>query len=76
MAPGQPRLLGQRGGGDHRTGAAEGHLPAPIYAPGFPYEGTLKPHLTALLGLALPGAGTPFLYVLASHLFYLLWVTR
>ena len=51
-----------------------GHLPAPIYAPGFPYEGTLKPHLTALLGLALPGAGTPLLYVLASHLFYLLWV--
>jgi 4-amino-4-deoxy-L-arabinose transferase-like glycosyltransferase len=51
-----------------------GHLPAPIYAPGFPYEGTLKPHLTALLGLLLPGAGTPLLYVLASHLFYLLWV--
>ena len=51
-----------------------GRLPAPIYAPGFPYEGTLKPHLTALLGLILPGAGTPFLYVLASHLFYLLWV--
>lgn len=51
-----------------------GHLPAPIYAPGFPYEGTLKPHLTALLGLILPGAGTPLLYVLASHLFYLLWV--
>ena len=51
-----------------------GRLPAPIYAPGFPYEGTLKPHLTALLGLVLPWAGTPFLYVLASHLFYLLWV--
>jgi len=51
-----------------------GHLPAPIYAPGFPYEGTLKPHLTALLGLAAPGVGTPLLYVLASHLFYLLWV--
>lgn len=51
-----------------------GHLPAPIYAPGFPYEGTLKPHLTALLGLALPWVETPFLYVLASHLFYLLWV--
>jgi len=51
-----------------------GHLPAPIYAPGFPYEGTLKPHLTAVLGLVLPGAGTPLLYVLASHLFYLLWV--
>jgi hypothetical protein len=52
----------------------KGHLPAPIYAPGFPYEGTLKPHLTALLGLLMPGAGTPLLYVLASHLFYLLWV--
>jgi hypothetical protein len=51
-----------------------GHLPAPIYAPGFPYEGTLKPHLTALLGLALWKAGTPLLYVLASHLFYLVWV--
>ena len=51
-----------------------GRLPAPIYAPGFPYEGTLKPHLTALLGLVLPWAGTPLLYVLASHLFYLLWV--
>src|SRR6185503_3021963 len=51
-----------------------GHLPAPIYAPGFPYEGTLKPHLTALLGLAAPGVGTPLLYVLASHLFYLLWL--
>ena len=51
-----------------------GHLPAPIYAPGFPYEGTLKPHVTALLGLVLRGSSTPLLYVLASHLFYLLWV--
>src|SRR6185436_2801567 len=51
-----------------------GHLPAPIYAPGFPYEGTLKPHITALLGLVLRSASTPLLYVLASHLFYLLWV--
>jgi len=50
-----------------------GELPAPIYAPGFPYEGTLKPHLTALLGLAVPAAGTPVLYAVASHLFYLLW---
>jgi hypothetical membrane protein len=50
-----------------------GKLPAPIYAPGFPYEGTLKPHLTALLGLAVPAAGTPALYAVASHLFYLLW---
>src|SRR6185436_19192207 len=51
-----------------------GHLPAPIYAPGFPYEGTLKPHITALLGLVLRSASTPLLYVVASHLFYLLWV--
>jgi 4-amino-4-deoxy-L-arabinose transferase-like glycosyltransferase len=51
-----------------------GHVPAPIYAPGFPYEGTLKPHLTALLGVVLRSASTPLLYVLASHLFYLLWV--
>jgi 4-amino-4-deoxy-L-arabinose transferase-like glycosyltransferase len=51
-----------------------GYLPAPIYAPGFPYEGTLKPHITALLGLVLRSASTPLLYVLASHLFYLLWV--
>src|SRR5437899_12227960 len=26
-----------------------GEWPPPIYAPGFPYEGTLKAHLTALL---------------------------
>lgn len=50
-----------------------GQLPPPIYAPGFPYEGTLKPQLTALLGLFLPGLGTPLLYALSSHLFYLLW---
>jgi hypothetical protein len=50
-----------------------GQLPPPIYAPGFPYEGTLKPHLTALLAWLLPGVGTPFLYALSSHLFYLLW---
>jgi hypothetical protein len=50
-----------------------GQLPPPIYAPGFPYEGTLKPQLTALLGLLLPGLGTPLLYALSSHLFYLLW---
>lgn len=47
---------------------------APIYAPGFPYEGTLKPHLTALLGAVFPGAGTPPLYIVASHLFFLLWI--
>ena len=52
----------------------EGRRPAPIYAPGFPYEGTLKPHLTALLGAALPFAGTPLLYTLASHLFFLGWI--
>ncbi|PYQ15923.1 MAG: hypothetical protein DMF80_07005 [Acidobacteria bacterium] len=50
-----------------------GQLPPPIYAPGFPYEGTLKAQLTALLGRLLPGAGTPFLYALCSHAFYLLW---
>jgi hypothetical protein len=50
-----------------------GQLPAPIYAPGFPYEGTLKPHLTALLGLMFPGAGTPAVYAWASLMFYLLW---
>ncbi|HEV8255302.1 MAG TPA: hypothetical protein VGQ78_11120 [Vicinamibacteria bacterium] len=47
--------------------------PPPIYAPGFPYEGTLKPHLTALLALLFPGAGTAPLYAVASHLFYLVW---
>ena len=51
-----------------------GQAPPPIYAPGFPYEGTLKPHLTALLGAALPFAGTPLLYTLASHLFFLGWI--
>ena len=34
---------------------AAGQRPAPIYAPGFPYEGTLKPHLTAFLSWLLPG---------------------
>jgi hypothetical protein len=51
-----------------------GQLPPPIYAPGFPYEGTLKAHLTALSGRLLPGAGTPLLYALCSHIFYLLWI--
>ena len=46
--------------------------PAPIYAPGFPYEGTLKPHLTALLSRLLPG-GIPTTYAWTSHLFHLLW---
>jgi hypothetical protein len=50
-----------------------GEWPPPIYAPGFPYEGTLKPHLTALLALVFPHAGTPLLYAVASHLFYLVW---
>jgi hypothetical protein len=50
-----------------------GQLPPPIYAPGFPYEGTLKAQLTALLGRLLPGAGTPLLYAVSSHLFYLIW---
>jgi hypothetical protein len=48
--------------------------PGPIYAPGFPYEGTLKPHLTALLAWGWPSAGTPLLYILASHLFFLAWI--
>jgi len=50
-----------------------GQLPPPIYAPGFPYEGTLKAQLTALLGRLFPGTGTPLLYAVCSHLFYLLW---
>ncbi len=50
-----------------------GQLPPPIYAPGFPYEGTLKAQLTALLGRLLPGAGTPLLYAVCSHVFYLIW---
>ncbi len=51
----------------------EGQLPPPIYAPGFPYEGTLKAQLTALLGRSMPGVGTPLLYAIGSHLFYLMW---
>jgi hypothetical protein len=51
----------------------EGRLPPPIYAPGFPYEGTLKAQLTALLGRAMPGVGMPLLYAICSHLFYLMW---
>jgi hypothetical protein len=50
-----------------------GERPPPIYAPGFPYEGTLKPHLTALLARLVPAAGTPLLYAIASHLLYLVW---
>lgn len=50
-----------------------GQLPPPIYAPGFPYEGTLKAQLTALLGRSMPGVGTPLLYAICSHLFYLMW---
>jgi hypothetical protein len=53
----------------------EQRAPGPIYAPGFPYEGTLKPHLTALVALVFPSAGTPLLYIVASHLFYLAWIT-
>jgi hypothetical protein len=51
---------------------AAGQRPAPIYAPGFPYEGTLKPHLTALLSVLLRG-GFPATYAWTSHLFHLLW---
>src|SRR5439155_1323823 len=50
-----------------------GQLPPPIYAPGFPYEGTLKAQLTALLGRSMAGVGTPLLYAVCSHLFYLIW---
>jgi hypothetical protein len=51
---------------------AAGQLPAPVYAPGFPYEGTLKPHLTVLVSWLLPG-GIPSAYAWTSHLFHLLW---
>jgi len=52
---------------------AAGQRPAPIYAPGFPYEGTLKPHLTAFLSWMIP-AGVPAVYAWTSHLFHLLWL--
>jgi hypothetical protein len=52
----------------------EGQLPPPIYALGFPYEGTLKAQLTALLGRSMPDVGTPLLYAICSHLFYLAWM--
>ena len=51
---------------------AAGQRPAPIYAPGFPYEGTLKPHLTALFASLLPG-GIHSTYAWTSHVFHLLW---
>jgi hypothetical protein len=51
-----------------------GEARPPIYAPGFPYEGTLKPHLTALLGAVVRPASTPALYTWTSHLFFLLWI--
>jgi hypothetical protein len=51
----------------------QGQFPPPIYAPGFPYEGTLKAQLTALLGRSMPGVGTPLLYAICCHLFYLMW---
>src|SRR5207245_5525581 len=51
-----------------------GEWPPPIYAPGFPYEGTLKAHLTALLAKLHPSGGTPLAYAVASHLFYLVWM--
>lgn len=47
--------------------------PAPIYAPGFPYEGTLKPHLTVALDPFLPG-GLVRAYAVASLVFYGVWV--
>jgi hypothetical protein len=51
-----------------------GYSPPPIYAPGFPYEGTLKPHMTAILKALGPGIPTPLLYLCVSHLFYLVWI--
>src|SRR5687768_15093300 len=51
-----------------------GRLPAPVYAPGFPYEGTLKPHVTVALARAA-GASLPSAYAWTSHLFHLLWTT-
>jgi hypothetical protein len=51
---------------------AAGQRPAPVYPPGFPYEGTLKPHLTVLVSWLLPG-GIPSAYAWTSHLFHLLW---
>jgi hypothetical protein len=50
-----------------------GALAPPVYAPGYPYEGTLKVNATALAGRALPSVGTPWLYVWIGHAFYLLW---
>jgi hypothetical protein len=47
--------------------------PAPIYAPGFPYEGTLKPHLTVALDALWPD-GIVTAYTVASLLLYLVWV--
>ena len=49
-----------------------GQRPPPIYAPGFPYEGTLKPHLTAALAWVLP-FGVPSVYAWTSHLFHVVW---
>ncbi len=49
-----------------------GH-PAPIYAPGFPYEGTLKPHLTVALDAIVPG-GLVVAYTAASLLLYCVWI--
>src|SRR6185436_6053452 len=43
--------------------------PAPIYAPGFPYEGTLKPHLTVALDPLVPG-GLVRAYAVASLVLY------
>jgi hypothetical protein len=51
---------------------AAGQRPAPIYAPGFPYEGTLKPHLTALFAWLLP-FGVPSVYAWSSHMFHVVW---
>ena len=51
---------------------AAGLRPAPVYPAGFPYEGTLKPHLTVVASWLLPG-GIPSAYAWTSHAFHLLW---
>lgn len=49
-----------------------GRLPAPVYAPGFPYEGTLKPHATVALSRVL-GLTLPTAYAWTSALLHLAW---
>jgi hypothetical protein len=51
-----------------------GAIAPPVYPPGYPYEGTLKVNLTALLGRLLPSVATPPIYIGLGHAFYLLWM--